>query len=208
MHGTQVQFGHVQPAAVVRRVMQLQLGGESSGFSGGERRIERGGRVGVELIHHQHDAVDVRILDVDQVLDAAGEIEPGALRADQHGALPLERFKRQNEIDHATPDILGIMPRWATRCGQTRRPHLAQQLATRFIETDNRPCRIVRALVDGQHILPMPNELRICRGREAPLLAQVGFELVFLSVWRTVSWEMVSTTCRWTSSSASSRRLH
>jgi len=70
-HG-QFDLGHVQPAAVLGRVVQLQLVGEPPGLGRWERRIQRGGGVGVEVVLDQHDLFGVGVVDVDQVLDGSG----------------------------------------------------------------------------------------------------------------------------------------
>src|SRR5215216_143257 len=46
----ELDLGDVQPTAVLGRVMELQLGGEASGFGGREGLIERGRGVGVEVV--------------------------------------------------------------------------------------------------------------------------------------------------------------
>ena len=51
---TQLDLSHVQPRAVLGRVMDLEPVGEALGLLGWERVIEAGRRVGVELIHDQH----------------------------------------------------------------------------------------------------------------------------------------------------------
>ena len=43
-------FGHVEPTSVFGRVMPFESFGEATRFGGGEGRVERGRRVGAEIV--------------------------------------------------------------------------------------------------------------------------------------------------------------
>src|SRR6185503_9504272 len=75
-----------------------------------------------------------------------------------------------------------------------------------LIHTDLGPLRVEGTGVDFQHVFHVSDELPAVLGRDAPLLLQPGLRFVFLSVWRTVSWEIASTWPSWTNRSASKRR--
>ena len=47
--------GHVQPTAVLRRVVDLHAARQPVGFCGRERFVEADAAVGVERVHHPHD---------------------------------------------------------------------------------------------------------------------------------------------------------
>src|SRR5215213_9559390 len=81
---TQLDLGHVQPTAMLGGVVDLQPVSQALGLGWREGLVERGGRVRVEVVHDQHDLLGVGIVDVDQLLDAVGEVDPGALRAHSH----------------------------------------------------------------------------------------------------------------------------
>jgi len=48
-------FGHIEPAAVLGRVVPFEALDEPACLGGGEGFVERGGLVGVEIVLHQHD---------------------------------------------------------------------------------------------------------------------------------------------------------
>ena len=48
-------FGHVEPASVLGRVMPFEPLDEAAGFGGGEGGIERGRRMGAQVVLNQHD---------------------------------------------------------------------------------------------------------------------------------------------------------
>ena len=57
----QFDLGHVQPRAVLGRVVQLDALGQALGLGGRERLVKAGQRVGVQLVHDQHHAFGVAI---------------------------------------------------------------------------------------------------------------------------------------------------
>lgn len=126
-------------------------------------------------------------MDVDQLPDALGEVDPGALRADGDMAPAPQRLGDQEQIRHPAPDVFRILPGHLTRRGRQRRPGVGQQLPAGLVQTDHRIRRIIGPFVNRQHILHLPDESRIGRRGDAPLRAQVRLEDVFLSVRRTVS---------------------
>lgn len=95
----------------------------------------------------------------------------------------------------------------ATRHYRGQRLDIAPYLAAGFVETDDRACGVVGPLTASQHVHNAPDELRISGRREAQLLAQPGFEIVLMSVWRRISCQIASTTFGRTTSSDNSRKL-
>ena len=79
----------------------------------------------------------------------------------------------------------------------------AHQLLGRLVETDHGMVGVVVFMVQVQHILHSSHELP-AHLRDAPFLLRPRLEFVFLSVWRTVSREMLSANPIWTTLSASS----
>ena len=71
-------------------------------------------------------------------------------------------------------------------------PRLCDQLLTGLVHTDDGSEGVVRAFVDLQDVLHLPNKLGVGFGRDAPRLDQPGLELVFFSVRRMVSCETLS----------------
>jgi hypothetical protein len=72
--------------------MNLQLVRQPLGLRGREGFVQRRRRVGVQVVHHQHDALRLRIVDVDQGLHALRPVEARAMRADLHIAPALQRL--------------------------------------------------------------------------------------------------------------------
>ena len=68
-------LGHVEPASVLGRVMPFKPLDETTRFGGGEGRVERRGRVGAEIVLHQHDLGRVGEMRVGQILERLGVID-------------------------------------------------------------------------------------------------------------------------------------
>jgi hypothetical protein len=83
-----LDLGDVQPAAVLGRVADRQLVGEALGLGGRDGPAGRGGGVGVQPVHDEHDPLGARVVDVDRLLDALGDVEPGAPVQDAPAASP------------------------------------------------------------------------------------------------------------------------
>ena len=73
----QFDLGHVQPATVLRRVVQLQFCGKTMGLFGRKSLVEGAQDVGVEVVLDQHDLFGVGVVDVDQVLDGSAPSRSG-----------------------------------------------------------------------------------------------------------------------------------
>jgi hypothetical protein len=93
--GAQFDLLYVQPTAVLRRVMDLQFVGQALGLRWRERLVERGRRVDVELVRHQHDALGSRVVDIGEFLDTSRPIEPGPLIANADLAPAPQRLADQ-----------------------------------------------------------------------------------------------------------------
>ena len=72
-------FCHVEPAAVLGRIMPFEALDEPARLGRGKGLIERGGLVGVEIVLHQHDFHRVGKMHVRQIPERMGIID-GAKR--------------------------------------------------------------------------------------------------------------------------------
>src|SRR5262249_14149474 len=177
------------------------------GLGGRKRLVQRRRRVGVQLVHHQHDALRVGIVRVDQLLDAVRPVDPRALRTHAHGTPAAQGLADHEHIDHTSALVLRIVAGPPPGRQRQRPAHVGQHLPAGLIEADLRAARVVRAGVHVQHVRHMPDELGVGGRRDAPLLLQPRLELVCLKTWRTVSYDTASATSRRTRASASSRSV-
>jgi hypothetical protein len=123
-------------------------------------------------------------------------VNPGPSLAEIDLAPATEWLADDKQIDHPGPHILGINASQMPAGDRQRRPSLGQHLTTGLIQTDLRSRWIIGMRVNIEHVFHVPGKLGISLGGDTPGLAQMRFELVCFKVWRTVSYETVSTTSK------------
>jgi len=84
------------------------------------------------------------------------------------------------------------MPLRSSWLGRKGWSHFADQLFARLVHADDRKPRIVRTMIDLENVLHAEHDLDAGFGRDTPVLLPMGFQLVFFSVLRTVSYESSS----------------
>src|SRR6266508_2918355 len=87
------------------------------------------------------------------------------------------------------------------------RADLCEELAAGLVHAHLGPLGVVGLGVDRQHILHAPDELGVVLWGDAPALGQPRLEAVCFKAWRTVSYEIASTTSKATRRSPSSRNV-
>src|SRR3954451_7955616 len=207
LQDAQLDLGHVEPTAMLGRVVDLQFVRQALRLGRRERLLQRGGRVSVQLIHHQGQDFRLGKVDVDQVLDTARPVDPRPLVAHPHLPPAAQRLADQKEVHHARPLVFPVVACGLAGGRRLRRTHLAEELPARFIQAHLRAPRIIRPRVHLQHVLHVPHKLGVGLRRDAPLLPQPGLEPVCFKTRRTVSYETLSTTSRRTSSLARRRKV-
>ena len=103
----------------------------------------------------------------------------------RHNRFPpaCQRFRNHEDICNTAADIYGIyFFRLARFTGDTG---FLYKLFVRFIYADDRPERVIRALVYLQHVLHLRYEFRVCF-RNAPFLHKPWFDFVFFITSQTV----------------------
>lgn len=143
---------------------------------------------------------------IHQVFHALCKILHGMLRRHPNGALAYQGLKQHVQVSHPIPAMLVIDPRPSYRSSRQTGSSFANQSSPPFIKANQWPSRIIGLLIQVQHILHAGHI--VCTGlKDAPHLLLPGLQLVFLSVQRTVSCEIASTTCNCTNLLASSRKV-
>src|SRR5215212_3397783 len=203
----ELHLHHVQPGTMGRRVDELDLARQQPGELGREGLVEGGRRVGREIVYNQPKPLGPRVDLLDQPAHLPRELQ--AAPALPHGRrTPAgEGLEGHEDVGHAASLILVVATDRPIRSDGHRLAHLGQELAGALVEADHGPLRIVRLLVEVEHSLHPPDERGALLGRDHPPFDEVGTQLVFLSVFLTVSWEIVSTMPSSTALSARSRML-
>src|SRR3546814_6418582 len=79
---TDLDLGHVEPAGVLRREVELQPAEEAMGLRRGEGLVESPGRVRGQVVHDHPDLVSVGEADVDEIAHLLGKVD--GRRSEEH----------------------------------------------------------------------------------------------------------------------------
>src|SRR5215210_9591788 len=204
----ELDLGHVQPRAMLWGVMNLQLRSDAPGLSWSERLVEGGGGVGVEVVHHHHDSLGIRVVDLYHLLYAVRPVDLGPPLGDAAVAPANKGLGNDEEVGCPVTLVLVVVAGYSSWPTGKRFPHLAYELLALLIEAHLREALVVGAGVDFQNVLHTPEEGGILLWRDRPLPLEPGLDGTFLRVRRTNSREMGSSAhSRLTKRSARSRML-
>jgi hypothetical protein len=167
--------------------MNLQTLENPLSFRGRKGLIERGAGMGVEVVHDQDNAMRFGIALVDESLDKPRPILPCPML--RHLDMPpaRKRLESQKKVRHPVAFVLTVVALHFSRSRGNGKAYLLQQLLAGFVYANYRVEGIKRALVHFEDVLHAVDKLGALQRRNAPALLQVGLDLVFFSVRRTVS---------------------
>src|SRR5437762_2420455 len=204
-----LDFRHVEPAAVLRRVVKFNA--TQQGLRGGdaEHLLETDAEVGIEVIQDEMNAPRRGIDVVEQMLDEGHEVDLGTVIGHHHGTVSALRLDGDKQIAGADADILAIGLGRRTRLHRQRNAHLAEQLLALFVHADDRLAGAKRL---GIQIKQLVQALPVLCGQDADAPHQFAprFEAVFFSSRRIVSrliGPIPACTCAACSSSANVHRV-
>src|SRR5262245_49870803 len=156
----------------------------------------------VEIVTNQIDPLGIRIADIHQPPHLMRKVLGRAPVGDFDMPPIRQRLTEQEQVACPVALILIIHPPNLTGLG--RKLALFYQLLAAFIKAHCRMVGIIGLFVHIQNMLHCSHKIGTGT-RQTPQLFLPGLHPIFLSVWRTASWEMLSTTPNSTRRSASSR---
>src|ERR1700757_1606685 len=118
------------------------------------------------------------------------------------------RREHHEQIGDTIAFVFVIVTRLASRLRRDRSARLDDHLLRGFVEAHERPLRIVRPLIDLQHVFHVGDKGRAGVRRNHPFLLAMRFENVFFSVRPMVLSLARSTMCSSTTFSSSRRKVH
>src|SRR3990172_5310319 len=204
----QFQFGHVEPAVMLGRVVELPPLENPSGFGGWKGFVQGRRPMGVHPFPFPNAPHPVRlgIAFIHQPLHLLGEVQQGATFGDGDVPPTTLRLEEHKQIAGAVALVLVIVAFHLTRLSGQRRARLGNQLLGRLVEADLGSLRVVRLSIHLQHVFRGGYELGT-DFRNAPLLLLPRLEFVFFNTWRTVSCEIVSASFNSTTRPANKRSV-
>jgi len=116
-----------------------------------------------------------------RVLDGTAEAHLVALACSEP---PAERLESHEQVGGAVAHIFAVgafgLPRPVVPCRARRQrgAHLADQLFAALVQADHWPLRVMRSVIDLQHVFPVAHERGRVLGRDAPHPPQVRLERI------------------------------
>lgn len=107
-HDIKLYFGDIQPAPMLRGVMDLQLSGDPAGFRSRKCLVQGGKGMGVEVVHDKYDPVTVRIVCIYQIPDLLSPIKCGTVLPDTYMPHSTQGFHKYKDTTCAIAHIFGI----------------------------------------------------------------------------------------------------
>jgi hypothetical protein len=109
--------------------------------------------MGREVIEDDPEQVRLRIMDIDELAHAVGEVAGRAMVGDLDLAPGAVCVEEDEEIDRAVAPILAVVAFQLARRGRDRLARLADQLGRAFVEAHHRPPRIGGFGIEVEDIL-------------------------------------------------------
>ena len=161
----------------------------------------------IQVVHHQHDPIFVRVVLIDQSLYHMSPVHFRATLSDLDSPPSIQRREQHEQTAHPIALVLVVVGRHRTRRRRKGRSRLLDLLFACLIHTYQHFILIKWPLVDFQHIFHRTHKVGALFGGDAPTLLQPRLEFVFFNTLRTVSVLMLSTISHSTSRSANSFRV-
>src|SRR5215207_8817693 len=188
----ELYLGHVQPRAMLWSVVDLQLLSDAPDLNWGERLIECGGSMGVEVVHYQHDLLGLWVVQIYKLLYAMRPVDLRSSLGDADVAPAGQRFGDDEEVGRPLTLILVVLTGSSSRAGVEWLPHLCYKLLALLVQANLRETLVVGAGVDLKDVLHAPTEGGILLWRDGPLPLEPGLYGTFFRVRLTSSREMGS----------------
>ena len=143
----------------------------------------------VQVVHHQHHLLCVRILLRQQPLDL---VRPVFLRAAfLRIRIPprAQWLRKQENATGSIPDIFVVKPLRFPRLDLDPASCVAEKLQRLFVHAHYRTRCVIRPAIHVKHVFHACDERGVLLWRYAPTLLQVRLEFVFFKALLTVIWD-------------------
>jgi hypothetical protein len=131
-----LRLGHVQPAAMFRRVVPGDLVQQTTGLFGRKRLLQIGTVMGVPIVLYQPDLLGLGIVVLDQLTQAPSIVFPSASLTDLDMSPTPQRFTQHQLVANSLTLVLVVLLGWTTRPRRQSRSYFSEQLFARLVETD------------------------------------------------------------------------
>ena len=124
----QFGFGHIEPRAVLGRMLPFEAFGDAPRLGGFEGVIERSLVVGIEIVLDEDNFVGAVEMNVGQIFQDTRIIDGGAAIGDFNVAPALQRCEQHEQIGRAIAPVFVIDPGGSTRYRRQGRARFGHEL--------------------------------------------------------------------------------
>jgi len=103
---SEFNFGDIHPTTAPRREMNFQSPGQPMCLLGGERLVQRGDRMCVEIVANELEAFGMRIIFLQQPTNFFCPVNAGSVVATTDSSPSSERIEKHEDGLHAVPFIM------------------------------------------------------------------------------------------------------
>ena len=121
--------------------------------------------MGVQVVHDEHDAFGVRVVDAEQLVDLVRPVDPGPPLAGVDPAPAGEGFDPHEDRAGSVTDVLRVLLQIVSGAGGDRVADVSRELVRLLVHAHRRRRRIVRAMVDLQHVFHAGDSRSVPRAR-------------------------------------------
>src|SRR5450759_120935 len=183
---TDFDFSHVEPTGMLRRVVKDDTSQQGLCLLDAEYFLEALAKVGIEIVHHQMDALRCSINLLEQILHESHEIGLGTMIGDHDRPPPSFWLDRHEQVASASAVILVILLRGRAWPDWQRRTRILEQLLALLVQTND---GFLRLEWTGIKVEQVVHTLPVFFGQcaNAPHHLAPWLEAVFFSSRRIVS---------------------
>ena len=174
----ELDLRHVQPTAVLGRVMKLQPPGDPPGFLSREGLVQRCPAMGVQIVQDNPYHLGFRVGFICQPAHPPGEVLHRAPLRDRHLSPPRQGLTGQEQVAGTLSPVFVVLAQRNSRPGRQSGTGLCQQLGGGLVKADHGTLGSIGFGVQVQDVIHVGHEVGTHLG-DAPLLLLPWLEAFF-----------------------------
>jgi len=142
-HDGELDFRHIEPAAMRGGIANIQLPQQATGFSRRKGVVQGSRRRRMQVVQDDADQSRLWEMHVSQLLPTVREVLRGPPVGDLDVPPALQGLQQHAQMTRAFPALLIVIPEQVTRPHRQGLAHLTDQLVWTLIHTDHRRPRVI-----------------------------------------------------------------
>src|SRR3989339_165916 len=205
VQGTEFNLSHVEPATMLGRVVDIETFRQPPGLLRRKHSVERGQAMGIQIVQDQAYLDGVGVTFVKHAFDPPCPIFSRSMLAGRHMTFARQWFHLEKDFSNAVADVFMVHPRRSARSTSHRLMNITNELFARFIHADYWILMVVWQFIHSNNIFHISYERSTFFWRYFPVLPEMRFKFVFLSMRCTVIGDTLAAMLNSIAFSASNR---